>query len=96
MDQLGLSKGKWFVEANGYKISSFEFAIAGSCRFHFGQKRLTSGNKKWVSYLYRTAQLFTLASFRTWGSLIGAGRIRLTRDKCTTFILKRNQISPSW
>lgn len=24
-------------------------------------------NKKWVSYLYRTAQPFTLAFFRTWG-----------------------------
>jgi len=23
--------------------------------------------KKWVSYLYRTAQPFTLAFFRTWG-----------------------------
>jgi hypothetical protein len=37
--------------------------------------------KKWVSYLYRTAQPPTLASFRTWGSSAGAGRIRLTRRK---------------
>ena len=38
-------------------------------------------NKKWVSPLYRTAQPSTLASFRTWGSLTGAGRIRLTLCK---------------
>ncbi len=37
--------------------------------------------KKWVSYLYRTAQPPTLASFRIWGSSAGAGRIRLTRCK---------------
>jgi len=42
-------------------------------------------NKKWVSYLYRTAQPSTLASFRTWGNSTGAGRIRLTRCKSTTF-----------
>ncbi len=43
----------------------------------------TKGNKKWVSYLYRTAQPLTLASFRTWGNSAGAGRIRLTRCKNT-------------
>src|SRR4051812_43992388 len=37
--------------------------------------------KRRVSYLYRTAQPSTLACFRTWGSSIGAGRIRLTRRK---------------
>ena len=47
-------------------------------------------NKKWVSYLYRTAQLFTLASFLTWGSSIGAGRIRLTRCKSTKY-----EVSPT-
>ena len=39
--------------------------------------------KKRVSYLYRTAQLYTLASFQTWGSSTGAGRIRLTPGKFT-------------
>ena len=37
--------------------------------------------KKWVSYFYRTAQLFTLAAFPPWGSSRGAGRKRLTRHK---------------
>ena len=41
--------------------------------------------RKRVSYLYRTAQPSTLATFRSWGSLTGAGRIRLTRCKSTTF-----------
>jgi len=40
-------------------------------------------NKKWVSYLHRTAQPLTLASFQIWGSSVGAGRIRLTRCKST-------------
>ena len=44
-------------------------------------EKFSTGNKKWVSYLYRTAQPPTLASFRTWGSSAGAGRIRLTRRK---------------
>ena len=30
-----------------------------------------------ASYLHRTAQPLTLAIFRSWGSSIGAGRIRL-------------------
>jgi len=30
-----------------------------------------------ASYLYRTAQPFTLAIFQSWGSSTGAGRIRL-------------------
>jgi len=33
--------------------------------------------KKMASYLHRTAQPFTLATFRSWGSSTGAGRIRL-------------------
>jgi len=41
--------------------------------------------QKRVSYLYRTAQPSTLAAFRPWGSLTGAGRIRLTRCKSTIF-----------
>jgi len=32
---------------------------------------------KMASYLYRTAQPFTLAIFQSWGSSTGAGRIRL-------------------
>ena len=42
--------------------------------------------QKRVSYLYRTAQPSTLAAFRPWGSLTGAGRIRLTRCKDTKFL----------
>ena len=34
-----------------------------------------------ASYLYRTAQPFTLAIFRSWGSSTGAGRIRLAVAK---------------
>jgi len=34
---------------------------------------------KTASYLYRTAQPLTLATFRFWGSSAGAGRIRLAR-----------------
>lgn len=34
-------------------------------------------NIKMASYLYRTAQPFTLATFRSWGSSTGADRIRL-------------------
>ena len=33
--------------------------------------------KKVASYLHRTAQPPTLATFRSWGSSAGAGRIRL-------------------
>ncbi len=32
---------------------------------------------KMASYLHRTAQPSTLATFRSWGSSTGAGRIRL-------------------
>ena len=41
---------------------------------------LVSGRKKekkMASYLHRTAQPSTLATFRFWGSSTGAGRIRL-------------------
>ena len=34
-----------------------------------------------ASYLHRTAQPFTLATFRSWGSSTGAGRIRLAAAK---------------
>ena len=34
-----------------------------------------------ASYLHRTAQPFTLAIFRSWGSSTGAGRIRLAGAK---------------
>jgi hypothetical protein len=46
--------------------------------------------KKWVSPLCRTAQPSTLASFRTWGSSTGAGRIRLTRGKSSENFQKQN------
>jgi hypothetical protein len=38
-------------------------------------------HKKWVSYLHRTAQPFTLAAFRPWGISTGASRTGLTRGK---------------
>ena len=34
-----------------------------------------------ASYLHRTAQPSTLATFRSWGSSTGAGRIRLANAK---------------
>ena len=34
-----------------------------------------------ASYLHRTAQPSTLATFRSWGSSTGAGRIRLATAK---------------
>jgi hypothetical protein len=34
-----------------------------------------------ASYLHRTAQPSTLATFRSWGSSTGAGRIRLAAAK---------------
>ena len=34
-----------------------------------------------ASYLHRTAQPSTLATFRSWGSSTGAGRIRLAGAK---------------
>ncbi len=37
--------------------------------------------KKMASYLHRTAQPPTLATFRSWGSSAGAGRIRLAGAK---------------
>jgi hypothetical protein len=40
-----------------------------------------NGQKKSASYLYRTAQPHTLAIFRSWGSSVGAGRIRLAGCK---------------
>jgi hypothetical protein len=39
------------------------------------------GQKKSASYLHRTAQPHTLAIFRSWGSSVGAGRIRLAGCK---------------
>ena len=63
-----LSKMKWIVAPSlyaGITIERMRFAMT----------------KKWVSYLYRTAQPLTLATFRSWGISAGAGRIRLTRRK---------------
>jgi hypothetical protein len=49
-------------------------------------------HKKWVSYLYRTAQPFTLATFLSWGSSIGAGRIRLTRMQKYSFLYSKKHL----
>ena len=38
-----------------------------------------------ASYLHRTAQPFTLASFRIWGGSTGAGRIRLADANVRVF-----------
>ena len=38
-----------------------------------------------ASYLHRTAQPFTLATFRSWGSSTGAGRIRLAAANIRLF-----------
>ena len=51
-----------------------------------GEARENLGQKKWVSYFYRTAQLSTLAAFPPWGSSRGAGRRRLTHNKNRNFI----------
>ncbi|MFM2361056.1 MAG: hypothetical protein RLY16_3049 [Bacteroidota bacterium] len=45
-----------------------------------------------ASYLHRTAQPFTLATFRSWGSSTGAGRIRLAGAKIGECNLKRKRI----
>ena len=44
--------------------------------------------KKSASYLHRTAQPSTLATFRSWGSSTGAGRIRLAGCKYRMISLK--------
>jgi len=54
---------------------------------------LGHGQKKSASYLHRTAQPSTLATFRSWGSSTGAGRIRLAgckyREIKNTFYFKK-------
>ena len=45
--------------------------------------------KKSASYLHRTAQPHTLAIFRSWGSSVGAGRIRLADCKYKNRNIKR-------
>jgi hypothetical protein len=40
-----------------------------------------------ASYLHRTAQPFTLATFRSWGSSTGAGRIRLAAANIGSFFV---------
>ncbi len=40
---------------------------------------------KMASYLHRTAQPSTLATFRSWGSSTGAGRIRLANANVMHF-----------
>ncbi len=44
-----------------------------------------------ASYLYRTAQPFTLATFRSWGSSIGAGRIRLAGANIATNLFESDK-----
>ena len=39
-----------------------------------------------ASYLHRTAQPSTLATFRSWGSSTGAGRIRLAEAKIIKYL----------
>jgi len=46
-------------------------------------------HKKRVSYLHRTAQPPTLATFRSLGSSVGAGRIRLTQGAKVIRCLKK-------
>lgn len=41
-----------------------------------------------ASYLHRTAQPSTLATFRSWGSSTGAGRIRLAAAKISKRVQK--------
>ncbi len=47
-------------------------------------------NKKMAGLLHRTAQPPTLATFRSWGSSAGAGRVRPADAKITVF-LKENK-----
>lgn len=54
---------------------------------------LINEHKKRVSYLYRTAQPFTLATFLSWGSSTGAGRIRLTRMQRYNFLRSKKHIA---
>jgi len=49
--------------------------------------------KKPASYLHRTAQPHTLAIFRSWGSSVGAGRIRLAGCKYKVYCLIEKSIS---
>jgi hypothetical protein len=51
-----------------------------------------------ASYLHRTAQPPTLATFRSWGSSAGAGRIRLAGAKIGEFIFLtiENQTNSCW
>jgi len=52
------------------------------CRFSFIKLKM-------ASYLYRTAQPPTLATFRSWGSSAGAGRIRLAGANIQQIIFKQ-------
>ena len=56
-------------------------------KVHFKVQDAYNLNKKRASYLYRTAQPSTLASFRTWGDSTGAGRIRLARTTKVVYFL---------
>jgi len=57
--------GKLPVSARARSKAHWAFAVSHrSTKF----KEENYRHKKWVSYLYRTAQPCTLASFPTWGS----------------------------
>ncbi len=50
--------------------------MAGTCERR-NKMIIRKEKQKRASYLYRTAQPPTLATFRSWGNSAGAGRIRL-------------------
>jgi len=49
-----------------------------------------------ASYLHRTAQPSTLATFRSWGSSTGAGRIRLAGAKIGIYYTNENELYKFW
>jgi hypothetical protein len=56
------------------------FCVQRNCLYYGSVKAPPVGGLdkiKMASYLHRTAQPSTLATFRSWGSSTGAGRIRL-------------------
>jgi len=60
-------------------VSKKNFIYNIFCKFKYLLAMLPFEKRKLktASYLYRTAQPLTLATFRSWGSSAGAGRIRL-------------------
>jgi len=61
-----------------YELKSALFVVLLlKCLFTRQKSIVIVTNKKPASCLHRTAQPHTLAIFRSWGSSVGAGRIRL-------------------